>query len=328
MRHLFSDIIPSGAIKLLAEALISGAAPSLRHLGLDFCDFEDEDVEALATMLEARAQNPDCRASEKVDRYVFIGGSDELSDRVMRALLPSLTELKLEYWNDTYDRNESRFTSVRPPQLKRLEIQFDDNQEGRIAVPPSVAMLESMPALDSLSYWANLLNPTMIVDFEPIILALNGGVAFRNLQASDAWDRMLFALAGAPCALQFTTLELAYTSLSLANLSTLSTLLSENTFPMLQDLKLTSTPLGDRGVEILVQGLLTPACGTRLTKLNLSKFEFGDQGMAALARVIREGRFELLEDIDLSHNLNVTDQGMRILARAVQDAGDRGLLML
>lgn len=205
-------------------------------------------------------------------------------------------------------------------------------------MPPSVAMLESMPALESLSYWANLINPTKIVDLEPIILALNRGMAFRQLQAlsltsyhienAAAWDRMQLALAGAACALRLTSLELSFTSFSLKNMSTLSTLLSENTFPRLQTLELTDNALGDQGVEILVQGLLAPACGTRLTKLNLSQFEFGDQGMSALARVVREGRFERLEDIDLSYNLDVTNQGVRVLARAVQDAGDRGLPML
>lgn len=50
-----------------------------------------------------------------------------------------------------------------------------------------------------------------------------------------------------------------------------------------------------------------------------------DAGMAALASVVRAGRFEKLEEITLSFNPEVTDQGACVFARAIESAGERGL---
>ena len=54
----------------------------------------DEDLEALATMLEARAQLPACRGLDpiKPDGLVDEERSEAFRCRLLRALLPSMTE--------------------------------------------------------------------------------------------------------------------------------------------------------------------------------------------------------------------------------------------
>ncbi len=47
--------------------------------------------------------------------------------------------------------------------------------------------------------------------------------------------------------------------------------------------------------------------------------------MAALASVIRAGGFERLREIKLCYNESVADEGACVFARAVEDAGGRGL---
>ncbi len=64
---------------------------------------------------------------------------------------------------------------------------------------------------------------------------------------------------------------------------------------------------------------------TRLTDLDLAPVGMGDRGVAALASVARSGRFNRLDAIYLDDNREVTDEGLCVLARAVEDAGQQGL---
>jgi hypothetical protein len=106
----------------------------------------------------------------------------------------------------------------------------------------------------------------------------------------------------------------------------LSSLLGQNTFPKLQKLCFLYNPYGgDDYFTALTRGLLA-ASHTRLTSLIVQSCSAGDEGMAALAGLVRAGRFERLERIDLS--LDVTDSGVCLLAQAIQDAGEHGLPML
>lgn len=83
--------------------------------------------------------------------------------------------------------------------------------------------------------------------------------------------------------------------------------------------------MGDEGVIALAQGLANEA-HTRLTDLGLCNVKMGNAGMAALAGVLRTGRFDRLEQIDLStDDDDVTDDGVCVFAEAVNE---RGLPML
>ncbi len=97
-------------------------------------------------------------------------------------------------------------------------------------------------------------------------------------------------------------------------------------FPLLQTLSFRGCQhIGDEGLAIFAQGL-TSAPLTRLSHLDLSHVDMGDEGMVALASVVREGGLEL-ENVNLGKS-GVMDQGICALARAVEDAGVRDLPML
>ncbi len=85
--------------------------------------------------------------------------------------------------------------------------------------------------------------------------------------------------------------------------------------------------IGDDGVVVSVRGLLD-APRTRLTKLELAGVGMGDKGWAALASMVRTGRFGRLQEIDLGRSKTATDPGMCVLAKAIQEMGKRGLPML
>ncbi len=75
------------------------------------------------------------------------------------------------------------------------------------------------------------------------------------------------------------------------------------------------------------EGLLA-ASRTRLTYLHLHAVRIGNGGLAALAGVIRAGRFERLDKMVIGYNAAVTDEGLFALARAIKAAGPRGLPLL
>jgi len=108
----------------------------------------------------------------------------------------------------------------------------------------------------------------------------------------------------------------------------LSQLLGQDAFPMLEKLRfIGSSGIGDSGVAILVQGLLA-ASRTRFNRLGLQKVGMGDKGIAAVASLIGAGRFKQLGWISLSNNVDFTDAGVGLLARAIEVAGKDGLPML
>ena len=278
-------------------------------------------------MVEARAALcPACRGLEVIEGCKYWGESEAVRSQLLRALLPSLTDLNLCNWDQSYDEC---FVSVGARQLKNLEITLFDSR-----VRPSVEMLESLPALETLSYGMTNLQSSKPED---LISAFNRGVAFQRLHVfhlwncdiDDAdWSHLLGALGGAACAPHLTSLALAK-SLRPVSMAIFSDLLGENAFPMLTTLNICFNPIGDAGLEFLVQGLLMPACQTRLKKLDLFHVKIGDKGMAALASTVRAGRFKRMESCLLFHrNANVTDEGVCALAQAVEDTGTHGLSML
>lgn len=317
------EVSHPGMLPCLAEALASGASPGLRILDLKgFRSFQDKDLVALTTMLMTRARLhvPLCRGLEQIlsDKLLSDDRSTSTSARarLLRALLPSVTELTLHTWNSSY---ETCFVTGQPaaPRLK----------EFTMTEPGSLKMWESMPELEGLSYYVSGHD-----DIRSLVEASNSGAALRQLNdlrlgvraRPEDWDLVLNTLAGASCASQLTSFGCE--DLPLTTMAILSSLLGQNTFPKLQELCFLYNPdYGDDYFNALAQGLLA-ASHTRLTSLIVHSCSVGDEGMAALAGLVRAGRFKRLENIGLT--LDATDSGVCLLAQAIQDAGEHGLPML
>lgn len=60
---------------------------------------------------------------------------------------------------------------------------------------------------------------------------------------------------------------------------------------------------------------------TYLEFLDLAEEGMGDEGFKALASVVYAGRMQQLEDLDLSRNGGLTDEGITALARAINVRG-------
>lgn len=94
-------------------------------------------------------------------------------------------------------------------------------------------------------------------------------------------------------------------------------LLGEEGFPALKQLRLVNDPgVKNVGVEILVEGLVKITT-TNLTVLDLSRVGMGDQGIAAVAALVSEGRLQQLVDLHLSGNGDITNQGIIYLVKAI-----------
>ena len=173
------------------------------------------------------------------------------------------------------------------------------------ALPPKLLNLHHTLAtsLDTTIY-AEHYNHDQIVVLEPVILAVNRRVTLQRLQhvclspyrLEDAgWDSLLRALA---CAPHLTSLQLFRTNLSPASMSTFSALLSQNAFALLQSQNLSDKrSLGDKGVALLVEGLVAPACWTRLTLLDLYSVGMGDVGMGTFSALLSQNASALLQSL-------------------------------
>ncbi len=111
------------------------------------------------------------------------------------------------------------------------------------------------------------------------------------------------AIAAAPCAEKLTKLAFENCNFNSAPMITLSGLLGQDRLPSLRSVA--SGDLEDHGVAAFAQGLLA-APRTRLSHVDLSGVRMGDESMAALASVVRAGRFDRLETIDVSYHDAVT----------------------
>lgn len=118
-------------------------------------------------------------------------------------------------------------------------------------------------------------------------------------------------------------------------MSTLAEMLRQDAFPALQRLCLfglcysrtSGMANGDESFGLVAKGLLD-APRTRLVELNLYEVGISNEGMTALASLVRAGRLDRLEELHLGQNVKVSDSGICALARAIDDAGKDGLPML
>ncbi len=321
----------AGMLPLLTRALASDAAPALRILDLKCAPSRDEDLEALAAMLEARAQRPACRSLDMLaaEWLMALRRPEAFRCRLLRAQLQTVRKLEQFTWDPAYD---ACFVAAQPPRLEELDIGLDD------ATPaPSLRMWESMPVLEALLIKAATGRLVQNGKIEHLASALDRGTAFQQLKqlrwqdldlAVSEWSLLLGALAKAPCASQLTIIDFSRSNLRPESMATFSDLVAMDRFPMLEILNVSNNQgIGDDGVCALVEALLT-APHTRLMSLNARLLGMSDKGMAALARVVRAGRFERLEYISLGNNEAVTDRGVCEFARAVEAAGRHGLPLM
>lgn len=74
------------------------------------------------------------------------------------------------------------------------------------------------------------------------------------------------------------------------------------------------------GVAGLAEAL-PKASQSNWAHLNLTYVEMGDDGIAALATLVSQGRLEQLEELSLSDGGGVTNEGMILLAQAISVGG-------
>lgn len=290
-------------------------------------------------MVEARAAPPACRGLERIERLWWDSDRADRETkavaycRLLRALLPSVQKLEHFVWDPVYE--PLIIGAKGAPRLKDWELILTKS------AAPSVEVWETMTELEvlRLDMW-KFSEAGHYTDLGSFFLALNRGVAFQRLHKLgiakarldlDEWAHVLNGLVGAGCASRLTCLNISRSNLCPKAMAVVAALLSQDCFPMLHTLLLsTNENIRDEGVAHLARGLLD-APRTRLIRLKLGTVGMGDGGMASLAGVISEGRFERLkiiclnEELPMHYSNAITDEGVGVLARAV---GDTGLPML
>lgn len=171
---------------------------------MDYWPLDNEDMEALAAMIENRARQPDCKKLDILEAGEWLEeGSEVARGRLLRGLLPSVTRLEDYTWRPAY---EACVLGAQPVHLTYFGVRVQDD------APPSVEVLEAMPALDEVMYMpAERESVCGLSALEPIVSALHRKVAFQRLDTLTfalchlgvaGWGHLFGALAGAACAQQ------------------------------------------------------------------------------------------------------------------------------
>jgi len=188
-------------------------------------------------------------------------------------------------------------------------------------------MLEAAASLETTSIWTYFYAPTLAAaGFQPVIAALQRGIALRNLQNIDVWCcalgdahfcEFLEDLRFSGCAKQMVGSLFSECRICVEGACALASLLRRDRLPTLEVLGLSSNDgIGDEGIVPLA-GALCEAPRTILRQLNLQDVGLGNEGMAALASVIDQGRLGQIEYLDLSVARGVTDDGIITLAKVI-----------
>lgn len=118
------------------------------------------------------------------------------------------------------------------------------------------------------------------------------------------------ALGQSDCSKRLVSLYFEDCGLDASGVCALGDLVARDTFPALEVLGFDVDPrITDVGVIGLAKGL-SKATQTFLKSLTLSYVGLGDEGIAALAPLVYEGRLKKLETLNLSNISDVTDWGL------------------
>jgi hypothetical protein len=101
----------------------------------------------------------------------------------------------------------------------------------------------------------------------------------------------------------------------------LADVIGREVFPALQGMGLYHNPkVSDEGLIVLAEAMGNTS-RSFLRKLVIVNIGMSDRGMAALESVVRHGRLERLEELNLSNNKSVTDDGIIALAQEIDARG-------
>lgn len=283
----------------LARALARGAAPALQHLNFQFLVENDEDLNPLADMVEARARLAGCCRLQtfEANKIWLEYGSLPTRTRLLRALLPSLHKLSPFTWNPAFD---SCFIDTRPPCLETLRVYAVDD-----ASVPSRGVLESVPLLSEFGIWH--VNMNLGGDaLQPLIAALCGGIGLQKLEsiifAGFDLNHVLFnvfleSLGGSACGEGLLRMSFEGCEIGVERMRVLAGLLRRDLLPSLEALLFYHcVGIEDEGVVALADAL-RDGKQTSLRELELESVRVCDVGIGALASVIRSGRMERLNNL-------------------------------
>jgi len=239
-------------------------------------------------------------------------------NQLLPVKLPSAEQLPTLLW---YAGCERHFLQVPSPNLK--VVTFTVGETGAF---PSRDVFEALLSLENFGCTISDQDehPSLV---QSVLSALRGGVAFqclrefgleyRHIQIIDL-DALLDALADAACAFHLECLKLYGCQIDSQSIGKLAEHLAQDKFPALKHLNVgMSFTIADAGIVALCNGLLSAPC-TRLASLDLSGTLMDHLGMATLGDVIRARRLTRLETLQLTHNVNMTDKSVFILAGAIQ----------
>lgn len=126
------------------------------------------------------------------------------------------------------------------------------------------------------------------------------------------------ALEDSGCAKRLKVLSIDNCNVGEEETRALADLLCRDDLPALEDLSLHgNADITDAGVVALADALLK-STKTSLRSLILSIVGMGDEGIAALSSLIYQGRMEQIRDLSFAENDDITDEGINVLARAVE----------
>jgi len=243
--------------------------------------------------------------------------------RLLRALLLFTKALPVLTWKEAF---EACFLEAPAPHLS-FEVWVGE-EKGVF----TWNVLKAAPALVRIDIGYAGQTPGAIA-LQSITTALRNG-ALQNLQevvlrycdlSGGGVRDLTIALAGSGCAKPLTCLKFIHCNIDADGAQALADVLCQGTFPALNTLDLSANHfLTDGGVVALAEALLK-APQILLTHLSLSDVGMGDEGIAALASLVVQGRLQQLEESSLSRNDGVTKQGSIALAEAI---GARGLPVL
>lgn len=307
----------------LARALSTGTVLLLRQLNLLSFPVTEEGLNSLSDMLDARARILGCQrlnlihpANHKWLDY----GSLATRIRLWSAVLPATEQLPLFTWNTQF---EPCFRDLRPS-FTSLHLRIPND-----GTFPSSNVLETMPALKTFGIVSANFNQIYRAEtFRPIIQTLYRKIALQNLEkvlfkcrmSDEVLSDLLAAVDSCDSAKRLTYLVLSC-DMGVEGARSLADTIGRDIFPALDVLILHDNPrVSDEGVIALTEALRS-ASQTFLRGLALANVGMCDRGMVALASVVRHGRLKRLEELDLSHNIGVTDDGIIALAREIDARG-------
>jgi len=264
-----------------------GAAPLLQKFHSDASDCNEDDQDSIADMLETRALIPSCKKFESLEGigndHWFDEATLETEIRLLRAMLPFTKVLPALTWESAF---EPCFIEAPAPYLTRIEVALQGDR-GVF----SWKVFEAAPALVSILIGCvnQIPNGTTALQSALRNGALQKLEEMAMINFEDVRD-FAIALTGSGCAKRLTC------------------------FPFIH------YDLTDVCVVALAEALLK-ATQTFWTHLNLSDVGMGDEGIAALAPLVSQGRMQQVTELSLSGNSGLTKQGIITLAEAIDARG-------